>query len=132
VIDFRLDRASGLPPYLQLVGQVHEALRMGWLKPGDRLPTVRAVVESARVNANTVLKAYRELATSGLTDSRPGAGTFISASVRAVDPASLMKLRGRLDRWVEACRLDGLEDEDIRAIVNAALSERTVTDEGIA
>jgi GntR family transcriptional regulator len=102
---------------------------MGWLQPGDRLPTVRAVVDSARVNANTVVKAYRELAVNGLTESLPGAGTYIRSDVRAADPVGLVKLRRQLARWITTCRADGLEDEDIRALVNAGLSARTAGEE---
>ncbi|MFI8361673.1 GntR family transcriptional regulator [Streptomyces sp. NPDC085612] len=47
--------------YLQIVHQTKQALRLGLLKPGDRLPTAREVVEVTAVNPNTVLKAYREL-----------------------------------------------------------------------
>ena len=43
-IEFRLDLASGVPTYLQLVHQVEHALRLGYLKPGDQLPKVRDVV----------------------------------------------------------------------------------------
>ena len=45
-IEFRLDAASGVPTYLQLVHQVEHALRLGYLKPGDQLPKVRDVVAS--------------------------------------------------------------------------------------
>src|SRR5580693_5754900 len=62
-IEFRLDPSSGVPTYLQLVHQVEHALRLGYLKPGDQLPKVRDVVASLAINPNTVLKAYRELAT---------------------------------------------------------------------
>jgi len=47
-IEFRLDAASGVPTYLQLVQQVEHALRLGYLKPGDQLPKVRDVVASWR------------------------------------------------------------------------------------
>ena len=57
-IEFRLDAASGVPTYLQLVHQVEHALRLGYLKPGDQLPKVRDVVASLAINPNTVLKAY--------------------------------------------------------------------------
>ena len=65
-IEFRLDAASGVPTYLQLVHQVEHALRLGYLTPGDQLPKVRDVVASLAINPNTVLKAYRELETKGL------------------------------------------------------------------
>ena len=70
-IEFRLDAASGVPTYLQLVQQVEHALRLGYLKPGDQLPKVRDVVAALAINPNTVLKAYRDLETKGLAAGRP-------------------------------------------------------------
>src|ERR1700683_574139 len=83
-IEFRLDPASGVPTSLQLVQQVEHALRLGYLKPGDQLPKVRDVVASLAINPNTVLKAYRELETKGLTAGRPGQGTFLQATLGQV------------------------------------------------
>src|ERR1700753_4498754 len=79
-IEFRLDPASGGPPYLQLVHQVEHALRLGYLGMGDQLPKVREVVADLAINPNTVLKAYRELEHKGLASGRPGQGTFIEAA----------------------------------------------------
>src|SRR5215469_3767383 len=78
-IEFRLDPASGVPTYLQLVQQVEHALRLGYLKPGDQLPRVRDVVASLAINPNTVLKAYKDLEVKGLAAGRPGQGTFVRA-----------------------------------------------------
>ena len=60
-----------MPTYLQLVHQVEHALRLGYLKPGDQLPKVRDVVATLVINPNTVLKAYKELETKGLTAAGP-------------------------------------------------------------
>src|ERR1700735_5109974 len=84
LIEFRLDGSSGVPTYLQLVQQVEQALRLGYLKPGDQLPKVRDVVASLAINPNTVLKAYRELEHRGLAAGRPGQGTFIEATLSQV------------------------------------------------
>src|SRR6266571_2798430 len=78
-IEFRLDPNSGVPTYLQIVQQVEQALRLGYLVKGDQLPKVREVVASLAINPNTVLKAYRELEHKGLAAGRPGQGTFIEA-----------------------------------------------------
>ena len=86
-IEFRLDPASGVPTYLQLVHQVEHALRLGYLKPGDQLPKVREAVASLAINPNTVLKAYRELEMKGLAAGRPGQGTFIEATLSQVGAA---------------------------------------------
>src|SRR5271165_4891194 len=79
MISFRLDSRSVIPPYLQIVQQVRQALRMGVLDVGDKLPTVREVVAATAVNPNTVLKAYRELERDGLVEPRAGHGTFVVA-----------------------------------------------------
>ncbi|MBB5805940.1 GntR family transcriptional regulator [Saccharothrix ecbatanensis] len=122
-MEFRIDRSSGLPAYLQLVRQVREALRLGWMSPGDRLPTVRDVVARSGVNANTVLKAYRELELSGLVEARQGSGTFIKAGLGSTDPAVMEALRTRLAEWVREAREAGLDIEDIDALVRSVLTE---------
>jgi GntR family transcriptional regulator len=123
VIEFRLDRSAAVPAYVQLVQQVREALRLGWLQPGDQLPTVRQVVASCVVNANTVLKAYRELERSGLVVAHQGSGTFVFATLGVADPSAMMRLRGRLAGWVRSAREAGLGEEDMRALLGAVLAE---------
>lgn len=122
MVEFRVDRASGLPAYLQLGRQVREALRLGWLQPGDRLPTVRDVVATSGVNANTVLKAYRELELAGLVEARQGSGTYVKSSLGSAAPEALDDLRAKFAVWVREARSAGLEDEDIDALVRAVLS----------
>ena len=77
MISFRVDSRSVAPPYLQIVQQVRQALRMGVLEVGDQLPTVREVVSATAINPNTVLKAYRDLEREGLIEARAGHGTFV-------------------------------------------------------
>src|SRR5512142_3473816 len=99
-IEFRLDPASGVPTYLQLVHQVEHALRLGYLTPGDQLPKVRDVVAALAINPNTVLKAYKELETKGLAAGRPGQGTFVQATLSQVALPELTALRRSLSGWL--------------------------------
>jgi GntR family transcriptional regulator len=126
VISFHVDRAASVPAYAQLVRQVREALRLGQLRPGDQLPTVREVVTSCTVNAATVLKAYRELELSGLVESRQGSGTFISGTLGSADPHVMARLRGGLARWLGQARDAGLEDEDVDALMASVKAEQRV------
>ena len=73
-IDFR----SGLPIYTQIVNQVQSQLAAGVLKPGDQLPTVRALAEELRVNFNTVARAYRLLDEARIISTQQGRGTYIT------------------------------------------------------
>jgi GntR family transcriptional regulator len=120
---FRLDPASGVPTYLQLVHQVERALRLGDLKSGDRLPKVREVVADLAINPNTVLKAYRELETKGLTSGRPGQGTFIDGSLGQATLPQLAGLRRALLVWLEEADAAGLNEEGIAALVTSTLRD---------
>ena len=81
VIEFHLDTRSGVSPYLQVIHQVRQALRLGMLAEGDQFPTVKDVVGRLAINPNTVLKAYRELEYEGLVAARPGVGTFVTRTL---------------------------------------------------
>ena len=122
-IEFRLDPASGVPTYLQLVQQVEHALRLGYLKPGDQLPKVRDVVASLAINPNTVLKAYRELETKGLTAGRPGQGTFIEATLSQVALPELTGLRRSLLGWLATADVAGLDEDGIVALFTSVLRD---------
>jgi GntR family transcriptional regulator len=123
MIDFHLDDHSGVPPYLQIVQQVKQALRLGMLGVGDQLPTVREVVAHLVINPNTVLKAYRELEHEGLIASRPGQGTFVVRTLAATSLASHAALRRGLARWLRSARDAGLDDESILALFNATFRD---------
>jgi GntR family transcriptional regulator len=103
-ITFQLNQASGVPAYLQIVQQVEQALRMGTLRPGDQLPTVKQVVAEVTVNPNTVTKAYRELEHAGLAEGRQGVGTFVLRRPQGPPPEEQMRLARGLERWVETAR----------------------------
>ena len=122
-IEFRLDPASGVPTYLQLVHQVEHALRLGYLKPGDQLPKVRDVVASLAINPNTVSKAYRELETKGLIVGRPGQGTFILATLSQVALPELTGLRRSLRGWLAKADTAGLDEGGIVALVASELRD---------
>src|SRR3984957_20464439 len=122
-IEFRLDAASGVPTYLQLVHQVEHALRLGYLKPGDQLPKVRDVVSALAINPNTVLKAYKELETKGLTAGRPGQGTFIRATLSQVALPELAGLRKALLGWLTAADGAGLDEDGMVALFTSALRD---------
>src|SRR4029453_8069753 len=104
MIEFSLDSASGVSPYLQLVRQVRHALRLGVLREGDQLPTVKEVVAQLAINPNTVLKAYRELEHEGLVAARPGVGTFVTATLAHASLAAHGLLRQGLRRWLARAR----------------------------
>src|SRR5580700_2845166 len=120
MIEFQLDEASGIATYVQLVQQVHQALRLGILEPGDRLPTAQQVVARLAINPNTVHKAYRELEREGLVRARPGLGTFVTRSPSGADPATQARFLAAMTDWLRSARAAGLDPDDIEAIYRTA------------
>ena len=116
VIEFHLEARSGVPTYLQLVQQVRQAIRLGVLRPGDQLPTVKEVVTSLTINPNTVLRAYRELDLEGLTEGRRGVGTFVAGAAAPLPEGDVKALRTALQKWVARARAAGLDDDSLYAL----------------
>ncbi|MEV6169004.1 GntR family transcriptional regulator [Streptomyces sp. NPDC051954] len=119
MVEYRIDRQNGVATYVQIVQQTKQALRLGLLEPGDKLPTAREVVEATAINPNTVLKAYRELEREGLVEARRGLGTFVRRGLSTAPADS--PLRAELDAWAERAREAGLGREDVAALFTAVL-----------
>jgi GntR family transcriptional regulator len=118
-IDFR----SGLPIYTQIVNQVQTQVAGGMLKPGDQLPTVRALAEELRVNFNTVARAYRILDEARIISTQQGRGTFITE----IPPPNITEklrresLQALTKRYInEAMRLE-FSKEDISEMIRDQL-----------
>jgi len=120
-IQFRIAHGSGVPTYLQLVHQVEQALRLGYLAPGDQLPRIREVVAALAINPNTVAKAYRELEHRGLAAGRPGQGTFVQGTLDRVGLGEQRALRRRLLGWLQAADAAGLDEDGATALFSSAV-----------
>jgi DNA-binding transcriptional regulator YhcF (GntR family) len=128
MISFRVDGRSAVPPYLQIVQQVRQALRMGVLDVGDQLPSVREVVAAVAINPNTVLKAYRDLEREGLVEARAGHGTFVRALPPGPPPGTHSRLGHSLARWVREARQAGLDDESMESLLRITLRAAEAAD----
>jgi GntR family transcriptional regulator len=128
--DFYLDGRSGVAVYAQLVNQVRRAIRLGTLRAGDQLPTVKEVVQRLVVSPNTVLKAYRQLEIEGLIDSRPAIGTFVTGTLGTGLLHVHDDLRRRLEDWLREARAAGLDDDEIDALVEVSRQRHRA--EGVA
>ena len=123
IVEYRIDRRSGVPAFQQIVQQTKQALRLGVLVPGDRLPTAKEVAEVSTVNPNTTLKAYRELEREGLVAARPGIGTFVTRTLTDASLAAHEPLRRDLRRWLAKARLAGLDEESIDALFTSTFRD---------
>jgi GntR family transcriptional regulator len=122
-LNFQLDFHSGLPIYTQIANQIQGRLANGILKPGDQLPTVRALALELRVNFNTVARAYRLLDEERIISTQQGRGTYINEKPPPMMTERLRResLEGLVQRFAsEAMRL-GFSQTEIRQMVSEQL-----------
>lgn len=118
---FRLDAASGVPFYRQIIDQVLLAVGDGRLTAGSKLPTVRQLSVDLEVNLNTVARAYKEMEVRGIVQTQQGTGTFVAARRPERKSAERRKaLERALDEWLAQAAARGFTPEE----VTEALLER--------
>ncbi|MCB0119907.1 MAG: GntR family transcriptional regulator [Anaerolineales bacterium] len=122
-LTLQLDFHSGLPIYTQIVEQIQSQLVNGILKPGDQLPTVRALASELRVNFNTVARAYRLLDEARIISTQQGRGTYIT-EIPPPDVSTNLRqdsLSELTQRFIsEAIRL-GFTEREISQMVKSSL-----------
>jgi len=116
---FRIDATSGTPPYEQLRTQVASQVAAGELAAGTRLPTVRSLAEELGVAVNTVARAYRELETAGVIETRGRSGSFVALSQDAAERS----LQQAAAAYATQARSLGIDASRARAYVEAALRD---------
>lgn len=126
-LTLHLDFHSGLPIYSQIVEQVQSQLANGILKPGDQLPTVRALAEELRINFNTVARAYRMLDEARIISTQQGRGTYITE----IPPPKVSKklkeesLIALTDRFIKEAERLGFSEKEISSMVRDRLKSKS-------
>ena len=117
---WQVEYNSGIPVYRQIINQACAAVAAGAFKPGDQLPTIRALSERLNVNPNTVAKAYRELELKGIIVSERGSGSFIQAQPPTPPPGARekkAKLKDLYHRLVADAASSGLTEGELLSFI---------------
>lgn len=114
-LEIRIDISAAEPPYDQIKHQITQQVRGGELQPGDKLPTVRRLADELGLAPNTVARAYRELESAGLLDTRGRAGSFISGD------QTNREARRAATEYAERSRALGLSPGEALSLIKRAL-----------
>ena len=127
-MDIKIAVGSSAPLYWQIVDQVCKAVAAGSLRPGDPLPSVRALAEQLVINPNTVARAYADLQREGMVESQRGRGLFVAARRAVLAPE---ERRRRLDVAIDALlhevRLLGIPPAEVWGALRDKMPERAPT-----
>jgi len=130
-ISIQIDFRSGLPIYIQIVEQIQHRIVAGTLKPGDQLPTVRALAQELRVNFNTVARAYRMLDEARIISTQQGRGTYITEkpSSEVSEKLRSESLEALARRYIAEAKRLGFSGAEINQMVSAQLKSWKETED---
>jgi GntR family transcriptional regulator len=119
----KLEPASPIPMYLQIVEQVRHRIAAGTLQADEELPSVRVLASEHLINPNTVARAYLELEREGLLSKRRGAGTYVSTGAPELSAPHRVRAVGELlDKALAEAAEFGLTAQQVRELVEERLS----------
>ena len=118
----RVEETSDLPIWAQLRNRMAFLIKSGRLVAGEQLPSVRSLAAQAKINYNTVAKAYRDLELSGLIVSIRGRGMFVQRNIDAGNEEN-----AAIDALLENCigqyRSKGMSYREVRERMIAKVDE---------
>jgi GntR family transcriptional regulator len=113
-IIFSVDDTSDLPIWVQLRNRIAYLIRTGYFEPGEQLPSVRSLSTSAKINYNTVTKAYKDLEQSNLIVSIRGRGMYVQKSIAPSQDTAESAVDIIVEDCVKQYRSIGMTFEDAR------------------
>jgi GntR family transcriptional regulator len=124
-LPIQIEKSGGVPLYVQMEQQIRLLVVRGGLKPGDLMPTVRALAVALEINSNTVARVYRDLQQAGLLVLKRGIGTFVAddARVRPWNAADLQVLEEKAAELVETARQHQISGVELLQLVEAKWKE---------
>ena len=127
---FEPDKTSDVPLWVQLRQRLVYLISTGYFKPGDQLPTVRALASDISINYNTVNKAYLSLASDNYIESTRGRGAFVRDLNAEADSEYAQELNEVMDDSIVACRNMGLSLDDVQAGITRRIQRMKMTELG--
>ena len=120
-IIFAVDETSDLPIWVQLRNRMAYLIRTGHFQPGEQLPSVRSLAADAKINYNTVTKAYRDLELSKLIVSVRGRGMYVQKNAGNSNDAPEEAIDAQVENCIKQYRACGMSFANARARINGII-----------
>jgi GntR family transcriptional regulator len=101
------------PMYLQIKDQIRHCVAVGDWKPGEEIPSIRALAIALQVSVITIKRAYLELEHEGVIITRQGKGSFVADRIELPTQLTEEELLDHLKAAVRLARLLGLSNEEL-------------------
>lgn len=125
---FTVDESSDLPIWVQLRNRMAYLIRTGFFAEGEQIPSVRSLAAEARINYNTVTKAYRDLELEKLIVNVRGRGMYVQQGAAGRGERSTTAIDARLEDCVDQYRALGMTFDEITLHIQSTIDGMRVTD----
>ena len=113
------------PIYDQIYSQIRAQIIAGQLKPGEALPSIRALAKDLKISVITTKRAYDELEAQGLIDTVAGKGCFVAEGNQdLIREQQLRELEGHLSAAAALAKSCGLSRPELTEMLNVLLEEK--------
>ncbi|CDM70418.1 Hypothetical protein CM240_3301 [Clostridium bornimense] len=120
-MELKLD--SNEPIYIQIKHLLEMRILCGELKGGEKVPSVRELASDAKVNPNTIVKAYNELEKDELITTKRGIGKFVTEDIEKVNGLKVKVSKDKFYEFIKTVKKFGFSKEEILGIINEMYEE---------
>lgn len=125
-MQLHISPGDGPPIYRQIIDQIKNLVAAGRLKQGDEMPTIRALAQQLLINPNTVARAYRDLESHGILQSRQGSGTIVAEGGSPLARSERMRLlTTQVDKLLTEAQHLGFDEETVIDLVKKRNKQRS-------
>ena len=112
------------PIYEQIFDQIKAQILSGALRPGDALPSIRALAKDLKISVITTKRAYDELESAGLIDTVAGKGCFVAEkNLDLIREQKLKELEDHLTAAVELAAQCGVSSGELTEMLHILQKE---------
>lgn len=123
-MDIIISNAGGQPIYEQICRQIKGAIASGRLKPGDALPSIRALARDLRISVITTKRAYEELERDGFIQTVAGKGSFVAPqNLELARESGLREIEEHLQAALNLARQAGITMEELQQMLQTLNEE---------
>lgn len=118
-MNINIQTRSSKPIYEQIEDQVREEIASGRLKPGDAMPSIRALAGELKISVITTKRAYADLEKEGMLYSTPGKGFFVdNPDEQLLSEKKNLGLEEKLSEWTKEAKRAGLSKVEARDMLD--------------
>lgn len=117
MVRFKIDTNSAIPSYYQLIQEIKWGILSGQIEDGDRLPSIRKMAKTLKLNPNTVAKAYYNLEDEGFLECKGRKGSYVNYDKTRLGKLSNVIAEDELKVFLDKIFYLGISEDELKKMI---------------